>query len=90
VSADKAMFMGLVHDVFADETFEEDVMKFCRHLTKQDGEQMGTAKIAIELCRDVGRDQARHVERLANSALMLGPDYAALIGPYLKGIGKKS
>jgi enoyl-CoA hydratase/carnithine racemase len=89
VGAEKAMVMGLVHEVFADETFEEDVMKFCRHLVKQDGEQMGTAKLAIELCRDVGLDQARHVERLANSALMLGPDYAALIGPYLERIGKK-
>jgi enoyl-CoA hydratase/carnithine racemase len=89
VGADKAMIMGLVHEVFADETFEEEVMKFCRHLVKQDGEQMGTAKLAIELCQDVGLDQARHVERLANSALMLGPDYAALIGPYLEGIGKK-
>jgi enoyl-CoA hydratase len=89
VHAEKAMIMGLVHDVFPDETFEEDVMNFCRHLVKQDGEQMGTAKLAIELCRDVGLDQARHVERMANSALMLGPDYAALIKPYLESIGRK-
>jgi enoyl-CoA hydratase/carnithine racemase len=89
VDAGKAMIMGLVHDVFPDETFEEDVMKFCRHLAKQNGEQMGTAKLAIEMCRDVGLDQARHVERMANSALMLSPDYAALIGSYLEGIGGK-
>jgi enoyl-CoA hydratase/carnithine racemase len=86
---DRALNMGLVHDVFPDETFEEDVMRFCRHLAKQNGEQMGTAKIAIELARDVGLDQARHVERLANSALMLAPDYLETVKRYVQTIGGK-
>jgi enoyl-CoA hydratase len=88
-SADKAHIMGLVHEVFPDETFEEDVMKFCRHLAEQNGEQMGTAKIAIELAHDVSLSQARHVERLANSALMLSPDYLEGIERYIKSIGAK-
>lgn len=88
-NADKALIMGLVHEVFPDETFEEDVMKFCRHLAEQHGEQMGTAKLAIELAYEVGRDQARHVERLANSALMLNPEYLARIDSYVKNIGSK-
>ena len=87
-SAEKAMYMGLVHEVFPDETFEADVMAFCRHLAKQNGEQMGTAKLAIELAFEVGRDQARHVERLANSALMLNPDYLEGMKKYVQGIGK--
>jgi len=86
-SADRALIMGLVHDVFPDESFEEDVMAFCRHLSQQHGEQMGTAKLAIELAHDVGLAQARNVERLANSALMLNPDYLAGIERYVKGIG---
>ena len=89
VSADKAMIMGLVHEVFPDETFQDEVMRFCRHLAQQNGEQMGTAKIAIEMARDVGLDQARNVERLANSALMLSPDFAAIIGPYIQSIGSR-
>lgn len=89
VSADKALIMGLVHEVFPDETFEADVMHFCRHLAEQNGEQMGTAKIAIELAADVGLAQARNVERLANSALMLNPDYLERIERYVKGIGSK-
>jgi hypothetical protein len=76
-----------VHEVFPDETFEEEVMAFCRHLAKQNGEQMGTAKIAIELARDVNLDQARHVERMANSALMLSPNYLETMERYVKGIG---
>jgi enoyl-CoA hydratase/carnithine racemase len=86
-SADKALIMGLVHEVFPDETFEQDVMAFCRHLAKQNGEQMGAAKIAIELAADVGLAQARHVERMANSALMLSPTYLETMEHYVKGIG---
>lgn len=88
-SAEMAYTMGLVHQVYEDETFEAEVMDFCRHLAKQNGEQMGAAKIAIELCAEVGRDSARHVERMANSALMLNPDYIKGMEEYLKGVGGK-
>lgn len=89
VDADRALIMGLVHEVWPDETFEAQVMRFCRHLAQQNGEQMGAAKIAIELAHDVGLAQARNVERMANSALMLNPDYLAGIERYVKGIGGK-
>ena len=88
--ARKAEIMGLVHEVYPDEGFDEAALDFCRHLTKNDAQQMGAAKIAIELCAEVGRDSARHVERMANSALMLNPDYIAKIEAYVAGIGKKS
>jgi len=90
VDAEKALVMGLVHEVYPDATFAEDTLAFCRHLAAQNGEQMGTAKIAIELARDVSRDQARHVERMANSALMLHPDYLAAIQRHVAGIGGKN
>jgi len=90
VSADRALIMGLAHEVFPDESFEEDVMRFCRHLADQNGEHMGAAKIAIELARDVGLAQARNVERLSNSALMLNPGYVASIARYVEGIGGKA
>lgn len=89
-NADMAFTMGLVHQVYEDETFEDDVMDFCRHLAKQNGEQMGAAKVAIELCAEVGRDSARHVERLTNSSLMLNPDYIKGMEAYLKGVGGKA
>lgn len=87
VDADRALMMGLVHEVYSDESFESDVMAFCEHLAKQNGEQMGTAKIAIELAHDVGLAQARNVERMANSALMLAPAYQEGIERYIKNIG---
>jgi enoyl-CoA hydratase/carnithine racemase len=88
--AQRALIMGLVHDVLPDEGFERAALDFCRHLTKQNGEQMGAAKIAIELASEVGADMARHVERMANSALMLNPDYLEGIDRYIKGLGGKS
>jgi enoyl-CoA hydratase len=89
VNADRALFMGLVHEVFPDEGFEEKALDFCRHLTRQNAEQMGAAKVAIELCADLGRESARHVERMANSALMLNPEYLANIEKYISGVGKE-
>jgi enoyl-CoA hydratase/carnithine racemase len=89
VSADRALIMGLVHEVYPDEIFQEEVMRFCRHLAQQNGEQMGTAKIAIEMARDVGLAQARNVERMANSALMLNPEYLAGLEQYVRNIGSK-
>lgn len=89
VTAERALIMGLVHEVYPDETFEEDVMAFCRHLAQQNGEQMGAAKLAIEMSRDLGLHQARNVERMANSTLMLHPDYLAGMDRYLKGVGGK-
>lgn len=85
----KAMIMGLVHDVLPDQDFDEAALAFCRHLTKQDGEQMGAAKVAIELCAELGRDSGRHIERMANSALMLNPAYKERLAQYIAGVGKK-
>jgi enoyl-CoA hydratase len=89
VDADRALIMGLVHEVWPDDSFEEQVMGFCRHLAAQNGEQMGAAKIAIEMARDMGLAQARNVERMANSALMLNPEYRAGIEKYIQRIGGK-
>ncbi|HYD07049.1 MAG TPA: enoyl-CoA hydratase/isomerase family protein, partial [Reyranella sp.] len=49
VDADRALTMGLVHDLLPDDGFDEASKAFCRHLTKSDPEQMGAAKVAIEL-----------------------------------------
>jgi enoyl-CoA hydratase/carnithine racemase len=87
--ADRALIMGLVHDVMPDEGFEEAALDFCRHLTKQNGEQMGAAKIAIELAAELGPEMGRHVERMANSALMLNPAYLEGIERYIKKLGAK-
>jgi enoyl-CoA hydratase len=88
-TAAQALNMGLIHEIYPDETFEADVMAFCRHLTQQNGEMMGAAKIAIELCADLGVDQAAAVERMANSTLMLAPAYQDLMRAHIASVGAK-
>lgn len=89
VNAERALIMGLVHDVMPDEGFHEAALDFCRHLTKSDPEQMGAAKIAIDLVAELGRDGGRHVERMANSSLMLNPGYKRRIEDYVAKLGNK-
>ncbi|WP_165189709.1 enoyl-CoA hydratase/isomerase family protein [Caulobacter soli] len=89
VDADRALIMGLAHDVLPDEGFQDAALDFCRHLTKSSGEQMGAAKIAIDLAAELGRESGRHVERMANSALMLNPAYLEGIERYIKNLGGK-
>jgi enoyl-CoA hydratase len=88
-SAQEALYMGLAHKVFPDDSFEADVIAFCRHLAQQNGEQMGSAKLAIEMAADVGLAQGRNVERMANSALMLLPAYQQMFADHIAGIGAK-
>jgi hypothetical protein len=79
----------LIHDVYPDEQFEEQVRKFCRDLAVLPAEAMGTAKLAIELATDLDRAQARQVERLANSNLILGSEHLSLMERLLARIGRK-
>lgn len=89
VDAQEARIMGLVHKVYPDETFEADVMAFCRHLAQQNAEMVGASKIAIELAADLPSQQAASVERLVNSSLMLGDDYKKLMISHVASIGSK-
>ncbi len=84
----EALNAGLVHKVFPDESFDDDVMGFCRHLARQDGELVGAAKVAIELANDLPASQAALVERLVNSSIMTTQNYRDLTTAHLAGIGK--
>jgi enoyl-CoA hydratase len=86
--ADMAYTMGLVHRVWPDDEFEDNVMAFCRHLAKQDGELVGAAKVAIELCNDLPAYQAASVERLVNSSIMTTQHYRDLTTAHVANIGK--
>ena len=87
VDARRALQMGLVHEVFSDETFEDETMAFCRHLAAQLPEVMGMAKLAIDLAQDVQAAQGRNVERLANSALLTGREFAEALAALRDRLG---
>jgi enoyl-CoA hydratase len=88
ITAEEARIAGLVHKVYPDESFEEEVMAFCRHVASQNGEFMGTAKVAIELAAELSRHDAAQVERMANSVLSLSPEYAELSRAHNANVGK--
>jgi len=78
VPAAQAHTIGLVHDVYPVEEFDERVEQFCLHLAEQPPEVMAAAKLAIELAQDLDRTQARNVERLINSSLNGGIEQKSL------------
>jgi enoyl-CoA hydratase len=80
VDAQRALTMGLVHEVYSDDVFDEQVTAFCQHLAKQPPEVTAMAKVAIELAADLESAQARNMERLANSVLALGQEHGELVG----------
>lgn len=87
LTAEEGRIAGLVHKIFPDESFEADVMAFCRHVATQNGEFMGTAKIAIDLANELSRSDAAQVERMANSVLMTDPEYTKLMASHLASVG---
>src|SRR5579859_7425967 len=78
VGAERALAMGLVHEVYPDETFETEVRGFCEMLVSQPIEATAVGKMAIQLAADLSSDDARQVERLAFSSLTFAREYTAL------------
>ena len=72
VDARQALTIGLVHEVFPAEGFREAVHERVREIVALPAEALGAAKLAVDLAAEVDRGTARHVERLANTSLVLG------------------
>jgi len=88
-TAAQALSMGLIHDVYADDEFEERVLAFCGKLAALPPEAVALSKLTIELTADLERQQARNVERLANSILFLGDEHKNLIAAMIERLSKK-
>jgi enoyl-CoA hydratase/carnithine racemase len=89
VSAERALAIGLVHDVYSDDEFDERVWSFCLNLASQPPETVAAAKLAIELAADLERGQARNVERLAVSGLVMGEEFKTLLAEVRARLARK-
>jgi enoyl-CoA hydratase/carnithine racemase len=87
IDARTALMAGFVQAVHPDEDFEREVWAFCQRLISRPPEVQAAAKLAVELCWDLDRQQARHVERIVNTPLMMS-DRSELVARVL-GRGKK-
>jgi enoyl-CoA hydratase len=79
IDADRALMIGLVHDVYEDDEFDEKVMAFCEGLAAQPPEMVAIAKLTIDLAADMTAERARKVERLGQSILQVGDESADLM-----------
>jgi enoyl-CoA hydratase len=71
IDARTAMMAGFVQAVYPDDSFEDEVWAFCQRIQQRPAEVQGVAKLAVELCYDLDKQQARHVERIVNTPLMM-------------------
>jgi enoyl-CoA hydratase len=78
VGAEQAKQIGLVHDIFPEETFMDEVYAFCRKLIALPPEALGLAKLAIDLAADItDRNAQRHLDRIVNTTLVDSPENLA-------------
>ena len=85
VGAEQAKTIGLVHDVFPPETFQEQVTEFARKLVAIPTEALGVAKLVVDMVADVDRTSQRHIERIANSPLNASDEFEAATAQFYKG-----
>lgn len=84
ISAEQALMIGFVHEVYEPGEFDERVAAFAKGLAALPHEAVGAAKLVIDLAADIDRTSARHVERIANSPLNASAEFARLSARYAK------
>lgn len=79
IDAERALAIGVVHDILSDEDPTAAALDFCRDLCGLPVEAFAAGKLAIELAADLDRGQARNVERLTVSSLVQGQEYQQMM-----------
>lgn len=83
VGAEQAQAIGLVHQVFPDETFHDEVQNFARKLAALPREAVGAAKLVVDMAADVDRTSQRHIDRLTNTSLAADGGFAERTAPFV-------
>ena len=83
ISAERALRVGLVHEIYPDEEFDAACWKFSRQLTTLPREVLGIAKLTIEAVKDLDRATARNIERIANTPLSQSQEHRNLVKAFL-------
>lgn len=82
IDAERALAIGLVHDVYPADGFHDRVHEFAQKLVTLPREALGIAKVAIDMCAEADPRSARYVEQLANAALALGPEHKQRVAAF--------
>ena len=86
VDAQRALIMGLAHEIFPDATFEKDVWAFCLELAAFPPEVTAATKMAVEMAYDLESANARQLERLVFSHLNAGDEAEQTRQQHLRNI----
>jgi enoyl-CoA hydratase len=89
ISAEQALRIGLVHEVYPDESLRESATAFCAMLASMPPETLAAAKVGIELAKDLESAQARRVEQVLNSILFIGDERSAALEQFLNRQAEK-
>lgn len=87
VDAQGALTMGFVHQLLPEDGFHGAVAAFARHLCGISREALGLAKLAVAAAASSDRTAARDFDRVANSILLDGPDFAKKMETFPGGGG---
>ncbi|MEO5840900.1 MAG: enoyl-CoA hydratase/isomerase family protein [Acidimicrobiales bacterium] len=75
ISAEQALSMGLVHEIYPTDEFDGRVADFVDELCALPSEAVGLAKITIGVCAELGPERGRDVERLTAGIIVSTSDY---------------
>jgi enoyl-CoA hydratase len=75
VDAERALAIGLVHELYPEDGFHERVHDFAQHLASLPRQAVGIAKLAVDVCAYSDPASARQVEQIANAVLALGDEH---------------
>lgn len=89
IDAERALAIGIVHDVHGADELNEQAMAFCQSVAALPPEAFGAGKLAIELATDLDRAQGRNAERLAVSGLFQGAELRELMRSMQEKLSKK-
>jgi enoyl-CoA hydratase len=82
ITAERALQIGLVHDIYPATDFAVRVWEFCERLASLPPEAVAMAKVAIDLTAELGRADSRVIERLGNATLFVGDEHADRLQAY--------
>jgi enoyl-CoA hydratase/carnithine racemase len=75
IDAAQSVSIGLVHKVFDEASFQDEVQAFARRLASFSSEALGLAKLGINTAKSSDKTTARDVDRIANTLLMQSAEH---------------
>ena len=88
VTAERALMIGLVHEIFPAVDFQREVQSFAQRLASLPPEAVGLAKLTIDAAAAVDRGTARDVDRIANTILVSSAEHQARIDAFNRGVDR--